>query len=793
VADFNSDGKADLAMLSRASRGIMLLPGHGDGTFGPGIGMVPISGIGSSISAVAMVTADFNRDGKPDLAVGNRRDDDVLASGTVSLFLGTGNLDFTQEENVLTPSGIMDLVAADLDGDGKPDLATTNAGQSFSIALGRGDGTFQALGDIPAEPDFVYGLIAGDFNSDGRIDLAATDVDYGNILVLPGRGDGTFDPPLRSAAGQFPSSLVSGDFDGDGRIDLATTDGRESVAVLPGHGDGTFGPFSRSPVGGCPQSVAAGDFNRDGKPDLATANSGSSDISVRLGLGDGSFGSESRIPLPGVPPGHRMPRTLVSADFNRDGNADLATAPVGLPYPVFGGIFILPGLGNGSFAAPTLVPWTGTSLLAVDDFNKDGIPDLASTRNAPFPAVFLGLGDGTFVPPAGGGGVPPDMVQVRSLAVGDLDGDGNPDAFIGTGFIPRLSVFRGRGDGTFEGLDLSNIYGLPADASAVAAAEIDGDRRLDLMVAEIGANDVQLLSNIGGGMLAPAGRFLAGLAPTALVAVDLDGDGWADLVTANIQGNDVVVMLSRGRAIHDRPPVADAGADVTRECAPPPGTQVLLDGSGSSDPDSTPGTTDDIVSFEWFEGYGGSSPVLLGTGVKLTATLQVGTHTITLKVTDRSGASATDTVTVTVVDTTPPFESVSVSPAFLWPPDGQMVEIRATVSGGDLCTPASLALESIVESDSGGGGTGAGDIQGADFGTPDLVFSLKAARNGKGPGRVYTITYRATDGSGNVTRRSATVLVPHTPQSGASASRRWSGGASRVRGTGPAHPADPSP
>ncbi|MBZ5637671.1 MAG: hypothetical protein LAO51_02825 [Acidobacteriia bacterium] len=216
----------------------------------------------------------------------------------------------------------------------------------------------------------------------------------------------------------------------------------------------------------------------------------------------------------------------------------------------------------------------------------------------------------------------------------------------------------------------------------------------------------------------------------------------------------------------DRPPVADAGPDAAAECASAQGAAVTLDGSRSSDPDSTAGTDDDIVSFEWFLDFGAPAQALIGEGEIVQTTLALGTHVVTLRVTDKAGATATDEAVWTVRDTVPPRILVVVDPSVLWPPDHGMVPVHSKIAVSDACGTPSLALASVTSSepdDARGEGDGhtVNDIQGADIGGPDLDVLLRAERAGSGAGRVYTIVYTATDGAGNAASARALVLVPH--------------------------------
>jgi hypothetical protein len=217
----------------------------------------------------------------------------------------------------------------------------------------------------------------------------------------------------------------------------------------------------------------------------------------------------------------------------------------------------------------------------------------------------------------------------------------------------------------------------------------------------------------------------------------------------------------------NRPPVAVAAAPATPECTSPDGALVTLDGSGSSDPDSTPDTLDDIVSFEWFENYGTPSETLLATGMTVDVQLALGAHDITLRVTDTHDAVDTDTIQVAVVDTTPPEIWATPDPTLLWPPNHGLVDITVNVGASDLCGPATVSLVSLVSSepdDAQGGGDGhtEGDVQGADLGTADAAFALRAERLGGGNGRTYTAHYIATDAANNTASLDAVVDVPHS-------------------------------
>jgi len=238
-----------------------------------------------------------------------------------------------------------------------------------------------------------------------------------------------------------------------------------------------------------------------------------------------------------------------------------------------------------------------------------------------------------------------------------------------------------------------------------------------------------------------------------------DGSGLVQLT--NTPG---IIDSSPHWAIVNQPPVADAGPDQTVEQESYDGTQVTLDGSGSTDPDSTPGTNDDIVSFGWYEG---ATP--LGNGEILDYTFSLGEHIVTLVVTDSCGETDDDVVTITVVDTTPPDILLDdPEPSVLWPPNHKFVDVVILGIADDICD-VGLDIDVSVEVLDAEGGDG-GPNHDPDYevicaGIVDrdvgIIVSLRAESSGKGDGRVYRITATVTDASGNITTGTVDVTVPH--------------------------------
>lgn len=365
---------------------------------------------------------------------------------SASCVVTIGAIDFTAQNYPAgtTPYGV---VVADFNGDGRPDIAVADYGNpstgdngGISILLGNGDGTFQAAILINAGKN-PNAIAVGDFNNDGHEDLIVSNFGNrafggnGSVSVLLGNGDGTFQAPLPLSAGSEPFPLAVGDFNGDGKLDFAVSDYNAGVYIFLGNGDGTFQPSTLVSTGNNPSAIAAHDLNGDGKLDLAVAGtplSGfNSSVNVLLGNGDGTFQSPVPYTL-----NQTLPTSIAIGDLNGDGNADLAATWFGCVFGFCtGGTSILLGNGDGTFQSVQAPYWTHRSNASL----SAGIADLAGSGKADLiqinggngcsgtcVVVLLGNGDGTFAGPLFFGA---DQSPF-ALAIGDLNGDGKPDIVV---------------------------------------------------------------------------------------------------------------------------------------------------------------------------------------------------------------------------------------------------------------------------------------------------------------------------------------------------------------------------
>jgi uncharacterized repeat protein (TIGR01451 family) len=352
---------------------------------------------------------------------------------------------FSSPVNYPVGIGPSAVVAADFNGDGKLDLAVANSdSNNVSILLGNGDGTFQpavnySVGHSPKS------IVMGDFNGDGKGDLAVANSVDGTVSILLGNGDGTFQSAMNFGAGLAPNAIVVGDFNGDDLLDVAVANQDQAgyagkVSVLLGNGDGTFGAGVSYDAGGSANALVVADFNGDKKLDLAVANTlpgeytcvpfvpfcghPNGNVSIFLGNGDGTF----QTPLLAF---DASVSSLAVGDLNGDGKPDLA---LGFGYFTYLGDVLL-GNGNGTFESRQVIPASGlaaSSSVAIVDMNGDKKADFLAV-SGDLLYLFLGNGDGSFqslfpyqpalefiVPTAG------------QMATADLNGDGLLDVVLTT-------------------------------------------------------------------------------------------------------------------------------------------------------------------------------------------------------------------------------------------------------------------------------------------------------------------------------------------------------------------------
>lgn len=324
--------------------------------------------------------------------------------------------------------GASRIAFADFDGDGHLDAAFVCFGTSVWIARGDGAGGFAGATGVAIGPPQGYsaaaltGVAAADLDGDGYPDLAASEQVCtssgcqvgGFVAVVLNRGAagaGTFGTPARLAAGQYPMDVVAADLDGDGKLDLASVElWSNRLSVFLGNGDGTFASAVAYSAAS-PASLVAARLRPNGPLDLVPSGG-----PVLLGDGKGAFAPSTGDFAPGL-----YPMDVAAADLDGDGAVDLV-----FPNDATDHVTVLRGDGTGGFPNPTTLA-TGRlpGVVRIADLNGDAHPDLVvqlrqnGNDGTNTTVVLLGVGGGEFAPPL-------DLVE-NPFAVADLDGDGRPD------------------------------------------------------------------------------------------------------------------------------------------------------------------------------------------------------------------------------------------------------------------------------------------------------------------------------------------------------------------------------
>jgi hypothetical protein len=529
TGDFNGDGKPDIAVIHQNSSYICVFLANPDSTFGPCLSTTITST--ATIGPSSLVAADFNGDGKLDLAF-------VNGNSTVGVLLGNGDGTFAAEMDFAVPSGAVSLATGDLNGDGRPDLVVGAQG-GLAAYLGNGDGTFTNswnLAHTCISPTVCVQVLLGDFNGDGKLDLAFTNPSAaGDVVVDLGNGDGTFQNVfVGTNTNHQASGITAADLNGDGKLDLVTADLDGSVSVLLGNGDGSFSVTSYPLGGNCapcgvPSSVVVADFNGDGKPDVAVTYSAvdPSGILVLINGGGGALGTPVKYPA-GL-----NSYALALADFNQDGLTDLVVANQGSS-----SLSILIGDSGGTFLnkTPLALPSQGTSL-AVGDFNGDGLPDLVVSSNSL--SAFLGNPDGSF---RSSYSVSFGPSSPTATVTGDFNNDGKLDVMLN--FLVGVAVFLGNGDGTFSLAQAADSR--VGSTAGLAVGDFNGDGKLDRAIVNAAANSVTIQLGNGDGTFQAPVSYATAVNPSSIVVGDFNKDGNLDLAVVNNGSGTVSILLGNG-------------------------------------------------------------------------------------------------------------------------------------------------------------------------------------------------------------------------------------------------------
>ena len=406
--------------------------------------------------------------------------------------------------------------------------------------------------DLQVEPSAVA-IAAADLNGDGIPDLVVADQLTGHVSVLLGVGDGTFQPATSVQVGSGPDAIAIGKFTSSGHMDIAVANQQSGdVSILLGNGDGTFQPAVSYSIGGQPTAIVAGDFDQNGTLDLAVADAdsggGAGSVVILSGVGDGTFVAGSPITV-GVDPS-----AIVAGHFGGDAALDLAVANRNADSSNTslggGSVSILRGDGHGGFAAAAdyAVGDQPTSI-AVGDINGDGQLDLA-VANAGGDDISLLFGN------AGASFQPEQRLDLRAegpvqnagsftsaVTLGDFNGDGRLDVALANSIDSRVLIAAGNGNGGFAAASSITVSGQP---SALVAADFLGNHRLDFATANGFGSTVSVRLGLGDGTFQTLQGAAIGSGPNGIVATDFNADGQVDLATTSSTGGSALLGMGDG-------------------------------------------------------------------------------------------------------------------------------------------------------------------------------------------------------------------------------------------------------
>lgn len=516
-----------------------------DATLGYPTGDEPFDGI---------VSADFNHDGHLDLVLTNYLGHAPLGPPSPITFLpGLGDGSFgapvDSDTGIFPLGGPNLLVAGDFDHDGNLDLAavdSTTTAFSVGVMWGNGNGTFQ-LASLIAGGKGVIGLAAGDFDHDGKIDLATAQADSffdptGTIRILPGTASRTFQTPTSIPLDFSPRMLGVGDVNGDGSDDFVVSTNLltvNQIQVVVHQSGANYQALAVQETPITVDSMTVADVSGDHKADIVIGGYNATDASRGVMIGSGSSsgiitftGPQLAVPTNGV-------MGLNAVDYDGDDDLDLFVGNIGDSLA----LTIYQNLGGAEFqfaqmVAPDVLP----NSWAFDDFNEDGHIDVASVSSyftyIGIVSVLLGSGSGLFS--AGRLAAAHGDASVSNLA--DLNHDGIIDLLGAED--DHFSVRLGNGDGTFQA-----PLNVEADtASAVIAADMNGDDFQDVIVTSSTGSQGQIYYGLGNGQFSHVS--LVNMDRPFLVnAIDVNDDDLPDLVfapAAGAEGADIAVILNLG-------------------------------------------------------------------------------------------------------------------------------------------------------------------------------------------------------------------------------------------------------
>jgi predicted nucleotidyltransferase len=398
-----------------------------------------------------------------------------------------------------------------------------------------------------------HSVAIGDFNNDGLLDIVVPNSGMNNIGVFLRHVNGTFKDQMIYSTGidSTPYAVAVTDFNQDQQLDIAVANfDSHTIGIFLGTSDGTFRSQTTFSTGSSrPRSIAVGDFNNDAELDIAIVNYGTNNIGVFLQDRNGSFANQITF-FTGY---DSDPYALAVGDLNNDNKLDIIVANYGT-----NNVGILLGLGNGTFAIQIIFS-TGINShpysIAIDNLNSDTYLDIvvacSGTNNV---GIILGYGDGTFTIPTmystGNNSLP------LSVAIADLDNDNKLDIAVGNYDTASVVVLLGDGNGNFSVQKIPFFNSSNSNPYSIAIGDFNADNRSDIAVVNYDFNYVDIILNYRNYSFLSQTTYTtnsdsypasnSGSYPTSVVIADLNNDKKLDIIVANYGDNFVEIFLGYG-------------------------------------------------------------------------------------------------------------------------------------------------------------------------------------------------------------------------------------------------------
>ncbi len=579
TGDFNSDGKADLAVMASSSNAVSVFMGNGNGTFAAKVDY----SAGNSPSS--LTTADFNGDGKLDLALASP------GTSSVSVLMNNGNGTFGAAVNYPGGGGAQSIHAVDLNGDGFPDLTVANLGaNTISVFMNNGNGTFGAKVDYTSAAGPII-ISNGDINGDGHQDVVVANVTAGTISVFINNGNGTLSPKVDFTSGGGPRGLAITDFNGDGKTDVVASNNNGGVTASVFLGNGTTTTiknslsvttasafntalFIKAAANQSADLLRVADSNGNnailslgGTGSLFVKNTTDSTTALqlqnvagtnvltadttnsRVGVNLGTFVTPSNtLTVNGITTADSLAQVAIgtgsvtnkglviqgvasqSADlFQTQTSTGAVTASIGAT-----GAALFKNSAN-STTAFQVQNAAGSNIMNIDSTNRtlqvNGGP---STYTLTSPGALLAA-KVDYTTSGGAGG--------RGAATGDFNGDTWPDLVYVNKSAGTISVLMNNGNGTFAA-PVNYTAGTAANYATVA--DFNGDGKPDIAVSNNGVATVSVFINNGDGTFAAQATYAIGAGAQGITSADFNGDGKPDIAVNNQTDGTVSVLINNG-------------------------------------------------------------------------------------------------------------------------------------------------------------------------------------------------------------------------------------------------------